>query len=39
MLVLSGEPLGEPIAHRGPFVMNTKEELDQAFQDYWNGKF
>lgn len=39
LLVLSGEPLGEPIAHRGPFVMNTKEELDQAFQDYWNGKF
>ena len=39
VLVLSGEPIDEPIAARGPFVMNTKEELKEAFHDYNNGKF
>ncbi|CAH0343818.1 pirin family protein [Bacillus sp. CECT 9360] len=39
VLVLSGEPLNEPIAHRGPFVMNTEEEIVQAFRDYQNGMF
>lgn len=39
LLVMSGEPLKEPIAHRGPFVMNTTEELDQAFKDFRNGLF
>lgn len=39
VLVLSGEPLREPIAAHGPFVMNTREEILQAFQDYENGKF
>ena len=38
-LVLSGEPLREPIAAHGPFVMNTREEIVQAFKDYNNGKF
>lgn len=39
VLVLSGEPLNEPIAAHGPFVMNTREELVAAFNDYNTGKF
>ena len=39
VLILSGEPLKEPIAAHGPFVMNTREEIMQAFQDYELGKF
>ncbi|KIL45382.1 pirin family protein [Jeotgalibacillus soli] len=39
VLMLSGEPINEPIAHRGPFVMNTDEEIMQAFKDYRNGLF
>jgi len=39
ILVLSGEPLNEPIAPYGPFVMNTEAEIKQAYQDYYDGKF
>lgn len=38
-LLISGKPLGEPIAWRGPIVMNTREELDQAFMEYQQGTF
>ncbi len=39
VLILSGEPLNEPIASHGPFVMNTREQIMEAFQDYELGKF
>lgn len=39
VLILSGEPINEPIASHGPFVMNTHEELVQAVNDYNDGKF
>lgn len=37
-LLLAGRPLGEPIAQYGPFVMNTREEIEQAMADYRNGQ-
>jgi len=38
-LLVSGKPLGEPVAWAGPIVMNTQEELDLAFEEYRKGTF
>jgi redox-sensitive bicupin YhaK (pirin superfamily) len=39
LLLIGGEPLREPISRYGPFVMNTKEEIAQAINDYQRGAF
>ncbi|MEW8260130.1 MAG: pirin-like C-terminal cupin domain-containing protein, partial [Candidatus Thiodiazotropha taylori] len=39
MILVAGEPLDEPIARGGPFVMNTQDEIKQAFSDYQEGRF
>jgi hypothetical protein len=39
ILIMSGEPINEPVASYGPFVMNTETEIKEAYEDYYKGKF
>ena len=39
VLVVAGKPLREPVVQYGPFVMNTREQIEQAFADFRSGKF
>jgi len=38
VLVIGGRPLGEPVVHYGPFVMNTADEIRQAVRDFQSGR-
>lgn len=39
VLILSGEPINEPLVSHGPFLMNSEAEIQEAFDDYYSGKF
>jgi quercetin 2,3-dioxygenase len=39
ILIMSGQPLNEPVASYGPFVMSNEREIQEAFDDYYSGKF
>lgn len=36
MLIINGRPIGEPVVQYGPFVMNTRDEINEAMRDYQN---
>ncbi len=38
VLLLAGRPIGEPVVQHGPFVMNSREEIEQALADYRSGR-
>ncbi len=38
-MLYSGEPIRQPVAVGGPFVMNTADQIEQAFRDFHGGKF
>jgi redox-sensitive bicupin YhaK (pirin superfamily) len=38
VMLIAAAPIGEPIVRRGPFVMNSREEIQQALEDYYMGR-
>jgi quercetin 2,3-dioxygenase len=39
LILFAGQPIGDPVSVGGPFVMNTRAEISQAFNDFHSGKF